>query len=434
MSLRIAHFSDLHYADETLVEVDRCFTHAVDHAIAAQVDVAIITGDTTDHALSAHSPAVFALARQIQRLANHCPVLMLQGTYSHEPPGFLSLFPLIRGKHPIWVADHIQQVALTEGGNWIASASWQFETMPRATRLMCTCIPTQNRAALAASVGAPDVAGAMGNQVTQVLAGYAQGHLAARQAGIPVALLSHGTVHGCVTEHGVPMAGSDHEFTTGALFDAEATAVMLGHIHRHQSWTQNGRRIAYAGSIGRLHYGEDGDKGALIWDVDANTAGTALHPTPARRTLDISFDGPPDLDKLTQFVAAHVVEGAWVRVRWQVLEEERASVDRARIEGLLTGASGVKLEGRIIPVVRARAAGIARELSLPRQIAHWAEVTGVDGSDLLACFEQLREANPDMIAQRILQQSALPVPADIAAAPLSQSVSPGTIEPLPLLL
>ncbi|MCK7500603.1 MAG: hypothetical protein MZW92_68050 [Comamonadaceae bacterium] len=40
--------------------------------------------------------------------------------------------------------------------------------------------------------------------------------------------MSHGTVCGCVTEQGVPMAGLDHEFTTGALFDAQASAFYSG--------------------------------------------------------------------------------------------------------------------------------------------------------------------------------------------------------------
>jgi DNA repair protein SbcD/Mre11 len=404
MPLRIAHFSDLHYADETLAEVDRCFSHAVDHAIACRVDVAVITGDTTDHALNAHSPALVALARQIQRLADHCPVLMLQGTFSHEPPGFLSLFPLIRGRHSIWIADRLQQVALTRSGNWIASDGWQFDTLPDTIQLICTCIPTLNRAALATAVGASGAACAMDGQLERVLAGYAKSHLAARQAGIPIALLSHGTVHGCVTEHGVPMAGPDHEFTTGALFEAQATAVLLGHIHKHQAWAKDGRRIAYAGSIGRLHYGEEGDKGFLLWEVDSDQATAALQPTPARCTIDIAFDGPPDLEKLAQFVGTHTIDDAWVRVRWQVLEEERDWVDRAGIESQLAGAAGVKLEGRIIPVVRARATGIARELSLSRQIERWATLVDVGAPVLLPCLEQLDASSPEKIATKILQQ------------------------------
>lgn len=406
MSMKIAHFSDLHYADETLAEVDRCFTHAVGQAIASPIEVAIITGDTTDHALNAHSPAVVALARQVQRLANHCPVLMLQGTYSHEPPGFLALFRLIRSKYPICVAEHLQQVALTHNGRWVVSDGWQFDAPPADMTLLCTCIPTMNRAALAAVLPAVDAAGAMGDQLACVVSGYAPSHLTARQAGIPVIALSHGTVHNCITEHGVPMAGADHEFTTGVLFSASATAVMLGHIHKHQSWSHDGLRIAYAGSIGRLHYGEEGDKGFLLWDIAADHASFSLVPTPARRTLDICFDGPPDMDRLEQIVQEQPIDDTWVRVRWQVLEEDRALVDRARIEALLSSAAGVKLEGRIVPLARTRAAGIAREHSLVGQIEQWAALVGVSPRDALSCLDCLRHASPEDIARGILSPQA----------------------------
>jgi exonuclease SbcD len=48
--MRVAHFSDLHYAGATLTEVDRCFSFAVDAAIAHGVDCVVISGDSTDHA------------------------------------------------------------------------------------------------------------------------------------------------------------------------------------------------------------------------------------------------------------------------------------------------------------------------------------------------------------------------------------------------
>ena len=101
----IAQFSDLHYATNTLPEVDRCFGYAIDRAIEADVDAAVISGDATDHALELHAPAVEALARRVQQLAEHCPVLLLQGTYSHEPPGTLNVFCRLAAKHPIFVAD-----------------------------------------------------------------------------------------------------------------------------------------------------------------------------------------------------------------------------------------------------------------------------------------------------------------------------------------
>jgi len=406
MPLQIAHFSDLHYADETLAEVDRCFGHAIDEAIALGADAAVITGDTTDHTLSAHSPAFLALARQIKRLADHCPVLLLQGTFSHEPPGLLTMLALIGANYPIHFANHFEQVALTNAGSWLPSQNWQFESPPNDARLICTCIPTLNKADLATAVGAADAAQAMGDRLARVLAGYAQGHLAARGCGIPVVALSHGTVHGCVTEHGVPMAGVDHEFTSRALFSAEATAVMLGHIHKHQAWRNAGRLIAYAGSIGRLHYGEEGEKGFLMWDITADHADLSLIPTPARHTLDISFDGPPDMIQLRQFIQEHDLADTWVRVRWQVLEEDRSQVDRSRIEQLLGGAAGVKLEGRILPIARARAAGISRERTLSRQIERWAEMTGTDSRETLSCLELLEHLRPEEIAAGILHRAA----------------------------
>lgn len=111
--IRVAHFSDLHYGGKTLAEADRCFGAGIDRAIELGVDAAVISGDATDHALDLHAPAARLLAEQVRRLADHCPVLLLQGTFSHEPPGTLSLMRLLGGRFAVHVADRIQQVALT---------------------------------------------------------------------------------------------------------------------------------------------------------------------------------------------------------------------------------------------------------------------------------------------------------------------------------
>jgi hypothetical protein len=240
--IRIAQFSDLHYSEKNLVEADRCFGFAVDEAIRRSAEVAVISGDSTDHALDVHSPAVARLARQVRRLADHCPVLMLQGTYSHEPPGTLAIFRLLGGHHGVHVADRIGQVALHSAGTWCASEGWRFDAVPGDARVIFTCVPTVNKAMVAASVGAADAGVALGQELAALLAGYAAINQAARQALVPTVGVSHGTVTGCITEHGVPMAGFDHEFTSGVLFSTRAQAFMLGHIHRHQHWEQEGRR------------------------------------------------------------------------------------------------------------------------------------------------------------------------------------------------
>src|SRR6218665_2625822 len=296
--MRIAHFSDLHYGVATLEEADRCFGAAIDRAIAEGVEAAVLSGDATDHGLDLHEPATRRLCAQVRRLADHCPVLMLQGTFSHEPPGTLAVFGLLGARHSVHVAERIEQVALMAGrgrrrvcgrpgarrsghvgerseqvalmagGRWLPSGGWRFDAVPSGARALFTCVPTINKAVVAASVGATEASEAVGEQLALLLRGFAPTNRRARVQGVPTIAVSHGTVFGSLSEHGVPMAGFDHEFSTGVLFSAETQAVMLGHIHRHQLWEQDGAAgrqcIAYAGSIGRFHYGEQGDKGFLL--------------------------------------------------------------------------------------------------------------------------------------------------------------------------
>ncbi len=401
--IRIAQFSDLHYSNKNMTEADRCFTHAVDRAINLQVHAAVISGDATDHALDVHSPAVERLACNVRRLADHCPILMLQGTYSHEPPGTLSIFRLLGGRYPVHVADRIGQVALTPDGRWIAAEGWHFERVPDGIQALFSCVPTVNKATVAATVGASSAAEAVGEQLSLLLRGFAPSNLVARSMDVPTIGVSHGTVYGCLTEHGVPMAGFDHEFMTGTLFSAQAQAFMLGHIHRHQAWEDEGRWISYPGSIGRFHYGEEGDKGFLVWEVEARSSRFTLESTPARRTIDLCFDGKPNLDAIKAAIHTQPVAGAYVRVRWNIPDEDRHEVDRTAIQNLLCHAAEVKLEGRIIPVVRTRAAGISQAATIADKVRAWAKVTEAKPEPLLACLDLLQLHSPEEIATTVLQ-------------------------------
>ncbi len=426
--LKVAHFSDLHYGPKKLAEADRCFGAAIDQAISLGAQVAVISGDATDHALDLHAPAAARLLCQVRRLADHCPVLMLQGTFSHEPPGTLSVFKLLGGRHAVHVADRIHQVVLTPEGEWVPSSTWAFEALPEGALALFTCVPTMNKATVALAAGVAMAGAAMGEHLTQLLRGYAPVHRVALAMGIPTAVVSHGTVSGCVNEHGVPMAGFDHEFTTAALFDAQARAVMLGHIHRHQSWVRDeispgenhpsnhnrpasggegragGQCIAYAGSVGRFHHGEAGDKGFLWWEISAEAARLRLMPTPAKRTVDIVFDGKPNLQALADMVQAQQIAGADVRVRWTVTEEDRNEVDRAAIQRLLHEASACQLEPRILPVIRTRAAGISSLPTLADKIKVWAQVVQADEAVLLDCLQKSQTQTVEAIAQDVITQ------------------------------
>lgn len=401
--LRIAHFSDLHYANDTLEEVDRCFAFGARSAVEQGANVAVITGDATDHALDAHAPSFTALARRVRELADHMPVLLLQGTFSHEPPGTLSIFRFLGGKFPVQVADRIGQVALRQDGTWQACAGWRFETLPSDIAGLFSTVPTVNKATVAAHVGALAADIAVGEQIGHLLRGFAPINQIARLANVPTVLLSHGTVSGCMTEHDVPMLGLDHEFTTSALFDAGASAVMLGHIHAHQVWQSGSRLIAYAGSIARLHYGEQGEKGYCLWEVDGESAHVQQFATPARRMVHFEFAGPPDLAVLE---ASQDIDGAFVRVRWTIPDEDRATISYKQIEQLLARAAGFKLEGRIVAVERSRAEGISSTPGIADKLRKWTEVTGTQSGPLLERLALLEQLIPkDIVAQVLAELS-----------------------------
>jgi exonuclease SbcD len=199
---------------------------------------------------------------------------------------------------------------------------------------------------------------------------------------------------------------------------------MLGHIHKHQSWDDGGRVIAYAGSIGRFHHGELDAKGFVVWEVGAAVARFQLVETPARRTVDLVFEGVPDAEQIAVAVREVNVAGAYVRVRWQVGEEERGSVDRDAIKRALGDAADVQLEGRVVPVVRSRAAGISRAASLQEKVRVWARATASMDGPLIERLQALAHREPAQIAAAILAGeegtglSTGPVPSEaVAPAP-----------------
>ena len=104
------------------------------------------------------------------------------------------------------------------------------------------------------------------------------------------------------------------------------------------------------------------------------------------------FEGKPDLDALRTAVAQQDITGAFVRVRWTVAEEDRGAVDRDAIQRILAGAAETKLEGRIVPVVRTRMAGISRMARMEDKLRAWAQVSDINPEPLLACLAALEEA------------------------------------------
>lgn len=389
---RILHLADLHYGPRHLAWIERAMTHAVATAIAEQCDLAVIAGDSFDSAIAAHEPAFTAYVRQVMAMAERMPVVVLQGTHSHDRPGSLDVLKAIPSPHPIIVAD-------VPGPVYIADMA------------VC-CLPSLNKAD-------PAIMAEGANAWTmRTLAAFGSDNAKHRASGIPTVLVTHGTVTGCTTESGYAMVSPDHEFSIEALAAADCDAVCLGHIHRHQTWpnvrTPSGglTTIAYPGSLARLVHGHHDPVGFLIWEVEPGRASFTFHQSPARQLLEITFDGPPDMDDL-RALAATVQPDDAVRVRYTIDEEHVASVDKALIRDLFAGAETIKIEPRVLPIQRVRAAGIGQARTLADKLRHWCDTTGSAAAFPRLCerLDALQTRDPGVIVASLIGEQTAEMPA-----------------------
>ena len=126
-----------------------------------------------------------------------------------------------------------------------------------------------------------------------------------------------------------------------------------------------------------------------------------------------------------------------MRVRWVVADEDRHEVDRDAIKRVLAGAADVQLEGRVVPVVRSRAAGISRCAGLADKVRMWSRVTSTRAEPLLECLARLAESEPAKVAAAALawisvepnavvggcareDEAVCPSPTDKSSAPKDQ--------------
>jgi hypothetical protein len=106
------------------------------------------------------------------------------------------------------------------------------------------------------------------------------------------------------------------------------------------------------------------------------------------------------------------------------------------MERVFKDAAEVKLEGRVIPVVRTRAAGISRETSIAAKVQAWARATDAHAEPLLDCLQALQCQAPDEIATSVLRpnqtESANLPDADEGARTEPEAPSQSSLESLEL--
>ncbi|WP_298150763.1 metallophosphoesterase [Flavobacterium sp.] len=403
-TIKVIHISDLHYSPQNLIESDRCTGYSIQYAESAKPDLFIISGDATDHRIDVHSEAAKALIGRVKQASNIAPVILLQGTFSHEPKGTLKSIAHCQGKHPIFVADKLQQIIFTKEGNFIGSSDEHFTEKDQDllfnAKSVITAIPVLNQAEIAAKVGTGrDIQYEMRQYILEYIKNSQKFIAMAKEADIPTLGISHGTVYQSITEHGFLMT-KDHEFMPEDMFDTGCSAFLLGHIHRHQYWTNDqGQIAAYPGSIGCFHFGDDDPKGFLEWNISSIRAEFKFIQTPAQLKKTVTFNSEPDLKVLEEL---RDFEGE-LRIQYLVNEENLQCVDRVKIESMLPNAE-ITYDQRIVKIHRSRAEGISLENDLASKLEHWSKATGEKIDNLQSKLILLQEKS----VQEIVRESLSP--------------------------
>lgn len=387
--MKILHVADLHFSvnPDKLEEVVRCSNHVLSVGKAEKPDVIVIAGDTVDEfdgRIKMDSETARMAIAFVRGLGDIAPVIIIRGTISHDRETTW-LFSQLRSKYPIYVSSKIEQIGLVSG-------PWQFvpldpervEYYQRTGILEAafTLIPTVDKSHLMgkldASIGDANIQAR--ELMRDVFAGLG---LINQDITAPRIAVIHGTMTGAEMSNGQVTVGEELEFSLEDLSQMNCDYVAMGHIHKMQIFKlPSGGTAAYSGSIGRLNFGEPEEKGFLVPEFEGQRVkDVKFYQTPARRFAlhSIEWDESGLEGILTEAdKCAANCQGADVRFRYTIPEEEKNSIKRDVLEKMFmdAGARRVKIEFSIIPKNRTRSAGISKLATLPEKLKKWGESVG----------------------------------------------------------
>lgn len=353
--IRLLHTGDLHIGMENYGQVDpatglngrimdflRCFTEAVEYALANDVDLVIFAGDVYK-SREPNSTYRREFARRIKRLAD---------------AGILVV--LLIGNHDLPVqerrASSVDIFRTLEVPNVVVAGSDHLHclTTRRGDRVQVATVPYPLRQRLLVHDEYKNKTMAdLDLVVQQILAENIQALAAQVDPSLPAILTGHFTVSEARfgSERAV-MLGRDVVVLKSALADPIWDYVALGHIHRHQELNDGQHPpIVYCGSLERIDFGEEMEsKGFVVAEVRRGHTEWEFRPVNARRFVTIRADVRAETDptsSVLETIARHRLRDAVVRVIVQARAEQEGVLRDAGIRRALNEAyfvAGVSFE------------------------------------------------------------------------------------------
>lgn len=367
---KIAHFGDLHLDknnrfDDTLA----CFDRGIDDAISKSVDLFAIAGDVFERKSLPAERNHFS--ERVIKMANQAPVVIVQG--NHDVPGDLDIFADLRGEYAIEVSTQPETLNLGEMLIHTLPYPRKAELVKDTKRMSIQETNEQVRENLIAMLESQKRAGVL--------------------ADINI-LIGHINIKGSQASTGQTMIGNEIELSAQDLAAAGANAYLLGHIHKHQEIAvPEVSKGAYCGSISRMNYGEQEEKGYLLWTIENGKADYEFRNVQARAMLIVDREWGRFDDDSHGWIANHVpadCSGADVRVRYSILEDMKSEVDEAKIKEEFSKAHELKIERVLIPRTRIRSEEIAKAKTVEEKLeAYWKNNGRPDEKTAEGCIDKL---------------------------------------------
>jgi len=368
---RILHTGDLHFQLKRLDECIRCADFIVKKAKFESVDACIIAGDLYDKTAMNDSPEHLAATVFISDLSRIAPVYMIKGNHDNNA---LSVFNILSGKnYPIRFFDEIEEVQIS-----IGSGTYHTLMLPYINPALFSSM----------SLNISDVYTDASDFYFKTIRDFA-----AKKTDYPKILVGHISVFGAKLANSEKIQ-SNEVMLKVSEFPDNIMAVMLGHIHNRDQEIFKGTNIMYCGAHYRTNFGERGQPGCVMWDIENGVAIPRIINTPAKEMKEyvLSQSDVKEFSKSGE-LPFDIDGDSDVKITAEIEEGMSHIFEKDKIKELFNGNGSIQVGVKTIPKIKVRSKNMIKKVGLIDKVVEWCKINNVDFSD------SLREKTEKVLSQ-----------------------------------
>lgn len=372
---KVGHFADLHSKEKDIEEVAKCAGFIAKRMEEEKPDLIVFAGDAShSRDIRMESRAARLIVETFSRLADVAPVVIVQGTASHDGnvPEILSM---VHGFHEIHVSSKPEQIYLLRG-HFLTEVYQPSDALKIEPSAVISLLPTPTKEWWSRGNGGSIAQSDMeiSSALSAILAGFGG---QAAQFRAPHLFVFHGTARGAKLCNGQNMIGREIEIGFDQIELTRCDRGLFGHIHLPQEVFPG---VFYAGSVYAVDIGEAGSAHGFWMHelLDNGEWESVFHVTPTRKVSQVKADMTAEGYNLEAGLSDVDFAQASVRVEIKAWQDDAAQIDRAAIEQQFKDRGASEVEIRIIRVPRetVRSANIMKLHSLRDKIKELASTRG----------------------------------------------------------